>query len=278
MTAMSATTQRAPQSAKRAAHQAADSTPVEWMARIGLVSRGVIWFAIGALALAVAAGHNKEADRQGALRTIADKPFGHTVLVVLTVGFSCYALWRVVEAIGGHRDEEGAKRLAKALASLARAGLYAFFAVSTIRFLASGSGGHGDNAKPLTARVMAHSGGQTIVGIVGLCILVGGLAIAVRGVRAKFLDLLRPLGRVMHRITSVVGRVGLVGRGLVIALVGSFILHAAWTFDPHKAKGLDQSLKTLAGQPYGGWLLAAAALGLVSYAVWSFIEAAYRKV
>lgn len=275
---MSATTQGKPQSAKQAAHQAADSTPVEWMARIGLISRGVIWFTIGALALAVAGGQRKEADRQGALRAIAAKPFGHTLLIVLAIGFTCYALWRFVEAVGGHRDEEGSKKIVKRLASVGRGALYGFFAVSTFRFLASGSGGHGDNTKPMTARVMAHSGGRWVVGIVGACILIGGLAMAIRGVRAKFLEKLRPLGRTMRRIATVVGRIGLVGRGLVVAYIGYFLIDAAWSFDPKQAKGLDQSLKSLAGQPYGEVLLTAAALGLVTYAIWSLIEAAYRKV
>jgi hypothetical protein len=263
---------------KEAAEQAADSKPVEWLARLGLVARGVIWMTIGLLALQIALGGGGEADRKGALRAIAAKPFGHGLLIALILGFCGYAVWRLVEAAGGHRDEEGAKRWVKRLASAGRGLLYASFAYSTISFLSSPGSQGGDNTKPMTVRVMSHSGGRWLVGAVGLAVLIGGLVIAVRGVRAKFLKKLRPLSGAMRTAARVLGRVGLVGRGLVVALVGWFLLHAALAFDPNSAKGLDQSLKTLAGQPYGPFLLGAAALGLVSYGLWSFIEARYRKV
>ncbi len=55
-------------------------------------------------------------------------------------------------------------------------------------------------------------------------------------------------------------------------------MQAAVTFDPKAAKGLDASLKTLGGEPFGQVLLVAAALGLVAFALWSFVEAAWRKI
>jgi hypothetical protein len=79
-------------------------------------------------------------------------------------------------------------------------------------------------------------------------------------------------------VTTVVGTTGLVGRGFVFALIGGFLLDAAYRFDPDKAKGLDDSLKTLAEQPFGTVLLFASALGLLAFALWSFIEGRYRKL
>ena len=275
---MTATRGDAAQTTKDAAEQAADSKPVEWLARLGLTARGVIWLTIGLLALQIALGGGGEADRKGALRAIASKPFGHGLLVALFIGFCGYAVWRLVEAAGGHRDEDGAKRWVKRAASAGRGLLYGFFAYSTISYLNSPSSQSGDNTKPMTVRVMSHTGGRWLVGAVGLTILIGGLVIAVRGVRAKFLKKLRPLSGGMRTAALVLGRVGLVGRGLVVALVGWFLLHAALVFEPKSAKGMDQSLKTLAGQPYGPLLLGAAALGLICYGLWSFIEARYRKV
>ncbi|MDX6223787.1 MAG: hypothetical protein QOE64_163 [Frankiales bacterium] len=275
---MATTRDDASQATKEAAKQAVDSKPVEWLARFGLVSRGVIWLIIGLLALQIAVGGGGEADRKGALRAIASKPLGHTMLVALLIGFCGYAIWRLLEAVAGHRDEEGAKRWVKRAASAGRGVLYGSFAYSVISFLSSGGGGKGDNTKPATVRVMSHTGGRWLVGAVGLAVLIGGLVIAVRGVRAKFLEKLKPLSSAMRTTASLLGRVGLVGRGLVIALVGWFLLHAALIFKASSAKGLDQSLKTLAGQPYGELLLGAAAIGLVSYGLWSFIEARYRKV
>ena len=51
-----------------------------WLARIGLVAKGVSFGIVGVLALELAFGEGgKATSRQGALRTIADEPFGMAV-------------------------------------------------------------------------------------------------------------------------------------------------------------------------------------------------------
>jgi hypothetical protein len=265
--------------AMQVARKAHRSDTVEWLARLGLVSRGLIWLTVGFLAAQVALGSDKRADKNGALATLKDKPFGALLLVVLTIGFVGYAAWRLLEGTVGHRDEDDdRKRWTKRLASLFRGGVYLFLAGSTAKFLVSGGGN--DNTKPLTARVMSHTGGRTFVFLVGAGLVVGGLAMAFRGMKQKFEDLVDE-GRMpdgLRTVTRVVGTVGLVCRGLVFALVGWFLIDAAARFEPDKAKGLDASLKTLAHQPFGRVALFFAAVGLLAFALWSWIEAAYRKL
>jgi hypothetical protein len=224
-------------------------------------------------------GGNDRVDKNGALHAIAEKPLGEVLLVVLAVGFLGYAAWRLLEGAVGHRDqEEGRKRWTKRGSSLFRGGIYLFLAGSTAKYVVTGGGS--DKTQPLTARVMGHTGGRTLVFLVGAGIVVGGLAMAVRAFRQKFEDNLNT-GKMpgpLRSATSVIGTVGLAARGLVFVLIGGFLVDAALRFDPNKAKGLDASLKTLAHQPYGPVLLLAAALGLLAFAVWSFIEARYRKI
>jgi hypothetical protein len=66
--------------------------------------------------------------------------------------------------------------------------------------------------------------------------------------------------------------------GSAVVLVGAFLVRAAWQFEPDQAKGLDASLATVAAQPYGPFLLLAAALGLITYGLWSLVEAVYRRL
>ena len=222
-----------------------------------------MWLVVGLLAVQVARGSDTHAD-DGTLRAIADKPFGEVLLVVLAVGFVGYASWRLLEGAFGHRDEnEEPKRWAKRLASLFRGGIYLFLAGSVVRFLMSGGGN--DKTKPMTARVMSHTGGRTLVFAVGAGLVIGGLAMAFRGIKQKFEKLIEgwKMPDWLRSVTKVVGTAGLVGRGFVFALIGGFLIDAAYRFDPDKAKGLDASLKTLAGQPFGTVLLFASALGLL---------------
>lgn len=265
--------------AKRAARKAEGSDAISWLARLGLLSRGLIWLIIGALAAQVALGANDRVDKNGALHAIAKKPFGEVLLVVLALGFLGYAAWRLLEGAVGHRDQDDdRKRWIKRGSSLFRGGIYLFLAGSTAKYVVSGGGD--DKTQPVTARVMAHTGGRTLVFLVGAGIGAGGLAMAVRAFRQKFEDNLETgtMPDWLRSATKAIGTTGLASRGLVFVLIGGFLIKAAIDFDPDKAKGLDASLKTLAGQPFGRVLLLAAAIGLLAFAVWSWIEARYRDI
>jgi hypothetical protein len=264
---------------KQAARRAEDSTLVERLGRVGLTARGVVWLVIGLLALQVALGGQAKADKSGALQAIAGKPFGELLLVVLVAGFLSYAVWQGLRAAVGIRDEDDEKkRAAKRFGALCRAVLYAGLAVSTLRFLANGQSG-GDKTQPLTARLMQHTGGRSLVFLVGVGLIIGGLYLVGVALRQKFEDRIKQyeLPDGMRPVAKVVGTAGYMGRGLVVVLIGSFIVKAAVQFDPAEAKGLDAALKSLAQEGYGQGLLLLAALGLLAFALWSFIEAAYRK-
>lgn len=266
------------QDAKRTAREARDSDTVEGFARFGFGGRGVVYVVIGLLALQVALGHSAEADQHGALGAIKDTPVGGVLLVLLALAFTGYAGWRLLEAAVGHREAQGLKRTGKRLASLGRVFLYGGLAVTTVRFLLSD--GSRDKTKPLTARAMELPGGRVLVGLVGAAVLGGGLVMAFRAVMRKFrkrLDL-TSAGTGTRRAVTVTGVVGLASRGLVLALVGGYLVHAALTVDPDKAKGVDAALKSLTQAPYGRLLVATAAVGLGAFGAWSFLEARFRKV
>lgn len=263
---------------KHAARKAEDSDVVSALARLGLVSRGVVWLVVGLLALQVAFGGQAQADKNGALAAIKDKPFGGLLLVVLVVGFLGYTAWRLLEGAVGHRDEDGSKRLLKRASSGVRGAIYLGLAGSTAKFLVSGGGQ--DKTEPLTARVLATTGGQTAVFVIGTGFVIGGLVMAFRAFSQEFEDNLKTgdMPEWLRHATKGIGTAGLASRGLVFSLIGGFLLRAAVTFDPDKAKGLDGSLKTLAGQPFGPALLSVMALGLLAFSLWSFLEARYRKI
>ena len=130
-----------------------------WLARIGLVAKGVSFGIVGILALELAFGEGgKATSRQGALRTIADEPLGKALLVLLVLGFAAHAIWRFVQAFAEREDESNAKGEAKKWGK--RAGyvgpglIYAGLAVTTARLL-SGSGGGGEESQNQQARETA---------------------------------------------------------------------------------------------------------------------------
>ncbi|MCW2606867.1 MAG: hypothetical protein JWO60_1560 [Frankiales bacterium] len=260
-------------SAEKTARDVHQSGAVDGLARVGLASRGLVWLVIGLLGVSVLRGQQARTDQQGALRVIADKPFGEVLLVVLVVGFLGYALWQALNAAVG--QEKASKRLQAAGKAL----LYAFLALTVVRFLAAEQQSKGDATTSVTARLMEQPGGRVLVGVAGAVVVaLGGylLSRALKGSHAKKIEGWKvPDGRARQAVR--LGTVGLGGRGLVVALVGAFLVSAAVQADPKKAKGLDAALQSLAEQPFGKVLLGLAVLALLAYAAWSFVEAAFHR-
>jgi len=264
---------------EQTARSAQGSRGVELLARLGLASRALVWLVISLLAASLVVGRaDEQTDQNGALRAIADQPLGGAVLVVVAVGFAGYALWQLLDAAVGHRDHDGISRTARRIVSLGTGVVYLFLAASTLLFVQGG--GSGDQTTSRTAELMSRPGGRTAVAVLGAGLVVGGLVIAVRGGLAKHSERLENY-RVPDRLRRpavVVGAVGLVGRGGVAVLIGVFLVRAAVQFDPQEAKGLDAALQSVAGQPFGRVMLAAAVVGMLAYSAWSYIEAAYREI
>lgn len=270
--------------AREAGQEVANSPWVDRGARLGFAARGLVYIVIGLLAVQIAAGHrSRQADKQGALQAIADKPLGEAVLVVLAVGLAGYALWRFTEAIWGYASEtEHSKRIAKRIGSAGKGLLYAAFCVTTISVLAgSGGGGGGDQSqKHWTAKVLGWPGGRVLVGLVGAAVIVGGAYMVYRGATRKFekkLDMAR-MGQGWHRLAEVLGTFGNSARGVVFGLIGLLLIKAALDYRPDEAQGIDGTLRTIAARPYGQVLLILAAVGLMAFGLFSFIEARYRRL
>jgi membrane protease YdiL (CAAX protease family) len=249
------------------------------LARAGLTARGIIYLLIGWVAIEVALGHSgREADQAGALQLLASQPYGLVSLWLLAIGFAAYALWRLSEAafgVTGDRPGAGPR-----LKSLGRAVIYAGFAYLTFSVISGRQRSQSREQQDLTARVLQHSGGQWLVAIVGLAVVLMGLILISEGVRRKFLKYLN-LARLSpraRRAVELLGMIGTIARGVVFALAGVGVVDAAVTHDPAKSGGIDQALLTLRGQPLGEFLLAIAALGLIIFGLYGLCEARWRKV
>ncbi|MFF9814839.1 DUF1206 domain-containing protein [Streptomyces sp. NPDC014006] len=264
------------------AERMARGTLTEGAARAGLAARGVIYLLVGALALQISTGDGgHQADRGGALAELSQQPLGAVLLWALGVGLAGMALWRLSEAVFGSAGKDG-RTAKKRLLAMVRCVFYCSVAFSVLSFAAgSGGGGSSDRqSRDVTARVLDLPAGQWLVGTVGAGIVVAGVWIAVAAVRRTYRDQLRLvlMPRWALRLTDVTGVAGGVARGLVFTAAGVFAVRAAVAYDPARAKGLDDTLRSFAGTPLGPWLLALVAAGFVLFGVFSFALARWRRV
>jgi hypothetical protein len=276
------TTRRRVRGARYASRRASNSRGMELLARAGLAARGVMYVIIGWLALQIGFGRpGGQADRSGALRLVAQTPFGSVALWLLVIGFIGMTLWRLSEAAYGGAEPGGHKTSTR-LAALARAVFYGFVAYGIWKFaLGMGAPASTDTqSQDLTASAMRLPGGRLIVALIGLALVAGGVHLAYGALKRKFrkrleLSRMRPRTR---RTVERLGQIGGIARGTVFATAGIFLVVAAARYQPQQAKGIDSSLRALASTPLGPWLLVLVALGLVTFGVYSFCEARWRRV
>jgi len=260
-----------------AAEAVADSKQVDWAARAGLTARGVVWIVIGILGFLLAQGARAgSADQKGALQQLLTTPYGNVTVALMAIGFVGYALWRLSEAAFGVTGE--GKKTGPRLQSLARAVLYFVLAGTAVSALLGSNESQSSQQESLTARVMSHSGGRWLVGLVGLVILGVGVTLIVEGWKLRFMRYFRAVPPQIHRVVVNLGRVGTIGRGSVFSMVGVLVIIGAWTADPQKARGLDGALRTLLQQPYGTVLAVIASVALIAFGVYGLAEARYRRV
>jgi Domain of Unknown Function (DUF1206) len=263
--------------------RAGKSRSVEVLGRVGLVAKGVLYAVVGILAIKVALGGREESpDKQGALRTIGEQQFGKGLLVLLAVGLAGYALWRLAQAILDRDSEgEGTKGLAKRGASLAKAGLYATLSGLTVSALLDDESrsGHGDE-KQATAGVFDLPAGRYLVYAAGIGFVAAAVFNGYRAVTCKFNRQLKQseMTDAEENAATGVGILGHLARMVVFALVGLFLVKAAWEFDSKEARGLDGALLEVSQRPYGGVMLGSVAAGLIAYALYCVVQARYRDV
>lgn len=160
-------------SAQRGGETVARRPEFKWLARAGLIARGVVYGVVGLLAVKLALGAGgKTTSQQGALKTIAHEPFGQALLIAVAVGLAGYAIWRLVRAGIGHGSQEKDSAFDR-VAGVASGVAYAALCVTAVKILTgAGSSGGASSPKKTTGGVLAWTGGTAIVGLAG-AILIG---------------------------------------------------------------------------------------------------------
>jgi Domain of Unknown Function (DUF1206) len=274
-------TRRPVREARVSGEKVARSRGFEWLARSGFVARGLIYGIIGILAIKLALGAGgKTTNQQGALKTIAQQPFGKVLLILVAIGLAGYALWRFLHALLGNGPEDsdsGFERVAALGSGIVYAGLCA---IAVKILFGSGSGGGSGSASKTTAGVFGWPGGIWLVGIAGAVVIGIGLYQGYRGIRRDFLKdskTERMSARIREWIEWI-GSFGHLARMVVFGLVGVFLIKAAIDFNPNKAVGLDGALAKLVHASYGPFLLGVVAAGLIAFGIYSLSDARYRRI
>jgi hypothetical protein len=230
------------------------------------------------LTLEIATGGDggKQANQKGALAEVVSHPGGVALAVVLSVGFGCYALWRLSEAVFGSSVNHTA--IDRALSAV-RAAVYGALCVSTVLFVMGSRGqNQAQQQATWTGRVMKEPDGRLLIAAIGVVVIGVGIGMFVEAVRRRFERQLdqRAIPANLRPAVIGLGLAGAIARALVVMLAGALVVDAAATADPQKSTGLDGALRTLAGTTGGPWLLGIVGIGFAAFAL--YVAAAARWI
>ncbi|MFL6238934.1 MAG: DUF1206 domain-containing protein [Actinomycetes bacterium] len=272
---------RTSRKAGRTARRARRSSALTAAARIGLAARGLFYLLLASLAIRIAvdAAGSRQVDPNGALSVVAAQPLGLVVLGAAAFGFAAFAVARLVAAViavtGDEREWwDGARALCETVG-------YTAMATLTMTFVfGHHQEGSEQSHRTFTAKLMGNTGGRALVVAIGVA-MIGFYAyqawIAITGNFENNLDEKKMPGW-LQRSTRAVGSGGIAARIITFVPVGIFLIVAAAAHDAHKALGLDATLRDMSRHWWGIAVLSVVAVGLVAFGLYSFVEAAYRKV
>ena len=257
---------------------------IERLARFGYAAKGVVYVLVGSLAALAAYGEgDSPTDSRGALTRVVYQPYGRVLLSVVAAGLAGYALWRLVQAL---RDTEekggGLKGLSIRFGYACIGAVYAGLCYSAVKLVLGRGAGKGsdESTRGWTALALTFPLGRWLVGLAGLCVIGFGGYQAYKAFTARFRRKWKrhEMSEHARALATRAGQVGLVARGVVFAIIGLFLMQAAWRARAEEARGLGGALRALEQQPYGPYVLGAVALGLVAYGLYMFVEARYRRM
>lgn len=250
--------------------------------RAGWVAKSVVY---GAIAYAVfrigldATEPEADAEYTGVVAILVDRPVTRVLLGVIAIGLILYVGFRMASVL--LIDDDDADAWAHRIAYSFSALTYVFVAwVSATAALRGVNQENGSTVQRLSLRLLESGAGRLVLGIAAAGSLAIASYFAYKAVTRRFVrevDLDQVSDGQSTAITWT-GVVGWLGRALLVASVGVFVLRAAIQADPSDAEGLDSAMHRLAAEQPTKTLVLVIGLSLAVYAAYCLLSAPYRRL
>lgn len=255
----------------------------EKLARFGLVSKGIVYFLMGTLSVLAAMGLSSEkGDKAEAFKLIYEQPFGRVILVAIALGLLGYVMLRFFQAFKNtenkNNDIKGIlDRIGFGMSGVLYLAIGIYAMNLAVKGAESGDGGGNDSRQSIVGKILEYPGGEYIIGIASLIIIGMGIYQITRGVTGKFMKKVNLYKSDMKDAFKTAGVLGYVSRGVVLTIIGYFLLHAAWLSNPSEAQGTGAAFAFLQNN-FGSLMMAIVAVGMAGYGVFCFVKAKYQRI
>ena len=234
------------------------------LVRFGLCALGLVYVAMGFVSARVAwLGVREPQGIAGALRLLLNGGRGSGLLAIVALGLGGLAVSRAIDAFRGRRGFLA--RIALAVDALGY-GVLCWTAVALLLHLRARGG-------PSLTRtgatwLLSESWGPAVMEIAGVVVALGGLRELWMGLSGRLSN--RPDGapKNLAKTLTAIARFGLMARGLVLCVLGYYIVRAAEESDATQVHTMGGTLRQVSGTAYGAAILAVLAAGLAAYGIY----------
>lgn len=244
-------------------------------ARIGIACKGLVYFLIAILAAfaAINAGGEKTGTR-GALRYLAEQPFGQVFLLLLGIGLSGYVLWRWYQVFYDiNKQGKSTIGIFNRLGYFFSGAFYGYLAFYAIKLaLAFGYDDHSDRVD----EILSSNNGTILTIALGLIFIGKGIF--------EFWLVFSKIYRVDIQSSKINeeprtflyrwGQFGFMTRGVIFGMIGYMTLKTGISARMNGFKTKPEVLEEFQMQ-FGSWLFFVLAIGMLGYAVFMFVKARY---
>lgn len=252
------------------------------MARLGCASIGTVYVLVGVFALIALTGRLIEvADEERIVYVLLGVPGGAVLIWGIVTGAAGYVVWRIVEVLTDPYDfgSDWRGRAVRAGVAITAVG-YGLIAFSAARIALHGARTTESDAAEqeqqlLVAQVLEWPAGQLLVGLVGAIVVVVGLmqfGLVIR--RAYTTEVhMKPLSPRGQTIVHFLAWYGYSARGVILTLLGYFLLRGAVSRDPAAVGDTDTAFDYVGGGLIGDSAFAIVAIGTIAYGIFMYANA-----
>jgi hypothetical protein len=258
------------------------STKEQWLQkffRFGLISKGVVYCLLGLLTVMAAIGLSTDkASKKDAFNFIYAQPFGKVLLALVAIGligFVTLRLFQSIKDIGHHGSD--AKGIVTRIGYGISALLYSSLAIYALKILNRSDSEGGDTQQFIVGKVLQLGGGEWIIGITAIIVVISGGYQIYKGASLKFTKKIKLSTSRFTEVFRKAGMIGYISRGIVLLIIGYFLFHAAVDSNAGEVQDTDGAF-TFLENSFGSLMMGIVALGLTAYGVFMFVKAKYESL
>ncbi|MCL3880692.1 DUF1206 domain-containing protein [Marivita sp. GX14005] len=244
--------------------------------RAGYAGRGLTYVVIAGMSLWAIWSGGSAQGTQSALSKLEGTPGGGIVLGLIALGLVAYCVWRVLDAAFDLEDYgTDGKGIVARIGMIVTGVIHAALGIAAFTILwGTGTGGSGISS--LTRQALELPMGRFLIGAAGAATVGAGIYYLHKAATQSYHEKLRANHFTVNWNWAL--QAGVAAQGIIVGIVGGFFLSAAITYDPSDAGGMNKVFEWLSSQPFGQSIVVLICLGLLGFALFCFVNAAYRIV